>query len=382
MRLHHKAIVELLTHELLLPHFVLHYCDRKVREGSGSAHGVRDRAMVYEYADALERAFSALAARPFSLPPPQKPVPVYVFDTATLFPDGGAPFTSEDTEGSPYIGLPSRTHEPTVRAEIDRATASAVHEVAHVFCMSRRPLREPHSAVWAWFAEATAVFTEWLVLPGNPDTLRFAAGWCDWPETPLDHKSAWYEAGMFVRYLARRCGQGLLREVWMASDERETPIEALVRSLSKKDWSGFFSDYAMDSYFLWDPASRGFAPDVYGRYGERAVQESFGLRPSASLALQGTLDHLACRYYRIYLAEGVAGLECQLVQSCGCKLQARMAVVTAEKRRDCDQLLPQAGAALLQADPRRTDHVVLAVVNAGHAPGDDGLPYELGVRAF
>ena len=220
------------------------------------------------------------------------------------------------------------------------------------------------------------------MLPGNPDTLRFAAGWCDRPETPLDHESAWYEAGMFVRYLVRRCGHGFLRDVWMASDERETPMEAIVRLLPKEDRSSFFSDYAMDSYFLWEPASCGFAPDVYSRYGDRAVEESFVLRPGDDpKVVQGTLDHLACRYYRIYLVEGVTGLDCHLVQSAQCKLQARLGVVTADKRRDSDRPLPREGAELLHLDPRRIDHVVLAVINAGYAADHDNLQYELELGA-
>lgn len=401
-------------------HFILRFGLRNPPIGKGLGRGgVRDLALVQEYGEALERLYSTMTTPPLSRKPPcvgpAGKTAVYVFDIAELFLDGSPfPFTDVDLQDIPYIGLPCRSDEPTTPAELQRAAAAAVHEATHVFNFRERPLRDRLIyEVWSWFDEATCVFMETLVLPNNPDSLRFAMDWADHPEVPLDHWSAQYQAGLFVRYLAERMGPGFISRVWMESATSEKPLEALTR-LSREQGQEFSSPdpdivdifasgYCMDSYFPWQGEGTNFAPDVYARYGERAVTESFELQAGDQKTSTDSLDHLSCRYYRFYVQEGVTTLQIQLqplppTQST--PLKAEIAIVTKARQRGCVQRLqllssPTAQCSgemfteLLELDIHNIDHLVLVVSNCGlrsaqdntHIEHDDRQEYRLEVLA-
>jgi hypothetical protein len=298
-------------------HFKVHYNYRnpKSRIGAGTG-GVRSRALVSCYIDALERLYATITSPPFSRPalPDEKLTEVYVFESSDLTQFEGQPFTDLDEDLRPYIGLPCRTDQPTVHAEHQYAATSAVHEATHVFNHALRPMHE--SETWRWFDEATAVFMEPWVFAGNHDHLRFAMNWSDLPEVPLDHPRHCYAAGIFAAYLAKSQKPDFLTKIWTHPVKKATALDAVADCLRQRgkqfssdnpvDVDVVFSHYCVDSYFLWDTSSLGFLPDLYARYGERAISESFRVEPGKS-SKPGAyrLDHLACRYFLLDLRDDV-----------------------------------------------------------------------------
>src|SRR5688572_24388298 len=177
-----------------------------------------------------------------------------------------------------------------------------------------------------------ALFMETIVVAGNPDYFRFILNWIDMPELSLDDPRAKYQAGMFIRYLAKRIGPQFINDVWMDSEKYEPPLEALERILEKYESDRklisstesdvFASGYCMEPYFLWDHERKAPAPDIYIGCGERAVCESTVLRPQVPtdagvssptiFESHGTLNHLACNYYRYYLTANSNSVRFQL----------------------------------------------------------------------
>src|SRR2546423_15646754 len=126
---HIQKLEELLPHVLESPHFVIHFGYRNPPIGRGlGGHGIRDRAVVLTYMDALESLYRAMTARPWRRDPPVTDeagkTHVYIADSD--------PYTFHRRR-VPFILLSSRSNEPTTQAELNRAAAEAVHEATHLF---------------------------------------------------------------------------------------------------------------------------------------------------------------------------------------------------------------------------------------------------------
>ncbi len=403
-------------------HFLIRYGLRNPVRGKGlGASGVQDRGLLLTYVKALERLHKTMTEPPWNRPLPltgtSGKTPIYVFNISELTPVDGSPFTDTDLDDVPFICLPSRSFEPSVQDELHRAAAEAVHEATHVFNYRHRPRYHLHSKPWDWLDEALAVFMETHLIPGNHDHLRFLRNWIELPEVSLDDWSARYQAGMFIYYLEKRA-PGLANKVWVESLPTEDPIKALSRLLPETTKTDdvfvshdpevqdlFASGYCMDSYFLWDHNSASLAPELFVRYGERSVTESFVLRPG-ELESSGSqsLDHLACRYFRIYLKGDATKLRVEVRAHNSqtiAPLKAELAIVNSELRREknaialrpasvdagkSDQILT---AEVNQISCDNTDHVVLVVTNCGtratqpnaRIEHDDGRLFEVRVSA-
>ncbi len=406
-----QAIVDKLRLTLESDHFIIRFGLRNPERGKGlGSGGVRDEALLRCYRDALERLYSVMTSPPLNYKPlkvaSEGKTLVYVFEISDLFPGKDDPFMSVDMDGIPYICLPCRSCEPTTGAELQLAAVRAVHEATHVFNCTKRSLRDPNYGPWAWVDEAMAVFMETLVLPGNPDPLRFLMNWSDRPEVSLDSWAGRYGASMFLRHLVKRVDLGFISKWWNDSEETESPPEALVRLLQDEgqEFSSadldvpdiFASGYCTDSYFPSGRSSDGFAQKVYERYGGRAISESFVLGPGDHEETTGNLDHLACRYYRFYVREDVGALQVRLeTESQGDvgPLNAEIATVTTEMRRGIVKPLRpatadgpagsvQLSAELAELDRNEVDHLILVVSNCGQTSADDGQQYTLDVRAI
>jgi hypothetical protein len=363
--------------------------------------------------DALERVYLALTCASPKWKPPWPAegdkINVYVLDLARLGLGYANAFMSVDMRRVPFIVLPSGSDEPTLQAAMQRASADAVHQATQAFNWSYRPQDEAPSWPWAWFDTATACYMEHFVLPENPESLRFAANWVDWPDVPLDDDRGSYAACMFIRYLVQRFGFGFVARVWTESEKEEKPVVAMQRLLLQEnillscpdpDSTDLFSSgYALDSYFLRD---KGFARDVYERYGERAIAESFALETASCVGASGLLDHLSCRYYRIYPGKKVRAVRTQLeAQALDEKtwIKVQLAEVTngLQQRRVVPlrrtQALVAANRVSLAAeieDIADLDHIVVVVTNCGlgHSathrfgePSDDGIMYSLEIES-
>ena len=380
--------------------------------GMGPA-GVRDDLIVQWYLEGLEASYRALTQMGWTQPRVGSggKTLVFVSELSELF-GVDSPFTSSDMMGVPFIGLASRTNEPTLAAAQWRAVADAAHEATHVLNASYRPFLDVYSVPWIWFNEGTAVFMESQTSAGNPDSLRFAMDWSDCPEVPLDSEIAWYQAGLFVRYLHQRFGPTVLSRVWRESDVRESPSTTMDRILQEQPGGLRFASpdpnitdvfgagYCVDSYFV-----RGFAPEVFERYGGRAVSESFELGSQERVGVKGrdTLDHLACRYYRFFPRQGTKRIQVVLHSFPPdelSRLRAELVIVGPNFTRGPSIRMQPAPANpvensfrleadLSPFDPSSVDHAVLVVANCGWGtaknragtPVDDAQEYSIQATA-
>lgn len=379
-----KAIQRSLPLVLESEHFLIHFGLRNPLTGRGmGVHGVRDKVVILTYVEALETLYRTMRTAPWQRKPPvvngTGKTLVYVLDSS--------PFTFHDRDEVPYIVLSCRSNEPTTQAELHRAAAEAVHEGTHLFNYSERPMHDPNSSAWEWFDEGLAVLMEMLVASGNPDYFRFLMDWIDVPEMSLDDPDGHYQAGMFTRYLAKKMGLDFVNNVWIKSKIKESPIEALERmmpanqkfiSADPGEQDIFASGYCIDPYFIWEHASASIAPDVFLRYGERAISESKLLHAGTQAHISGQLNHLACRYYRFFLKSNISRVQIDFTVTdpqSTTPFKAEVAVVAKDKQRlrvSClrtlDEQTPATGrlsAVLDDLDPDEIDHLVLVVSNCG-----------------
>ncbi|NOT60208.1 MAG: hypothetical protein HOP19_08280 [Acidobacteria bacterium] len=397
-----SEIKDLLRLEAKSKNFIVHFGLRNPPTGVGlGAHGVRDRTIIQTYLYALERLYQNLTAAPWSRPRPAVGdaglIEVYVFDISELAVADGSPFTSITEQGKAYICLPAGSFEPSPQAELHRAAAEAIHEATHVFNHQKRPLGDLQSRPWEWVDEALAVLMEITLIPGNQDHFRFLKNWVEMPEVSLDNWGARYQAGLFAYYLEKKV-PGFLNRVWQQAIPEDSPLEAMKRlapageiflSHLPDETDLFASGYCLDSYFLWDHSNDWCAPELRARFGERAVSESFIIRPGqVERSIDWELDHLACRYFRIALKGEVKRLQIEVQVEARYeagkisnppRIKAELAVVTDEmrpgdpirplrpspitKEKELMRLVLEVDVAGLDYD--KADHLVLVVSNCG-----------------
>lgn len=394
-------------------HFRIKYSLREKPSGRGNASGgVCDAVMIPTILDGLERLYSKLTRPPHSrqgpvVEPQAKKTLVYVLDLAAVGPGYGWPSSDHaiDPPHPPFICLPARTEHPTLDAALQYARVAAIHEATHVFNARERPIGKFSYFLWRWLNEGMAVFLETVLAGGCPDYLQYCLNWVDRPERPLDDPQACYQAAMFVRCLEKTAGEGFVSQLWTQADEEEPPVAALARMLadeknlvfasaSHEDLFGWV--YCRDAYFLLDPTSTCFSPEVFARFGGRAVTEAFALGRGGRAAARDRLDHLGCRYYLIRPVGHVSGVEVRLTprstKGAGV-LKAQLAVAAQDMRRGQTVLLrsqpssaasepmPVAAARLDLAAAGPIDHVVLVIANCGDEAGSDGQEYGLTIKA-
>ena len=407
-----NEIVRKLDRRRESPHFVVRYAERNPRSGPGNgSHGIRGDRLISLYLDALEKAYRMLTDR-FGRGPPrvgkEGKTLVLVLDVSQ-FVNGLYPFTFDDRTFGPVVGLLSHTHEPTTDGELQRACLDAVHEVGHVFNFTDRPARDAYSKNWIWIDEASAVLLERLVFPENVDVCRYGKIWCDSPELPLDSGRGHYEAAQFLWYLYRSFGPGLLGQVWRDARDypRERPLETVRRLLlahgetllSPNKPDVFGSGYCVASYFLLDKKSTMFAEQLFERHGDRAVTRSEIIMPGkAPVEIFGSLDHLACNYYRF--SPGPRATKLFLTVAAeprdGRQPPLKATVVRVEERLrqkgepvTLDVQGPRTTPVFHDFEASKLDHAVLVVANCGDraytgrpdVPHDDDYPFKVSARA-
>lgn len=402
------AVISSLPNELQSEHFIIRFGERNPPRGRGlGVNGIRDRVLILTYLKALEGLYCTMRSAPWDWPEPitdkTGKIRVYVCDED--------PTTGYDDNNFPCILLSSRHDEPTTHGELLRAAAEAVHEATHAFTFTHRPHYETSSKPWIWFDEGLAVLMETLVSAGNPDYFRFLRNWIDAPEISLDDPDEKYQSGIFLGYLHRRLGPDFIKEVWTKSDIGEGPIEALERMSLGRDLTFlspdpnvkdiFGSGYCVDPFFMWDHRSISLAPDIFFRFGERAISHSFGLASGTIAGVKdGFLDHLSCRYYRFNLLPNVKKVKIDMLVDDPCDLtmlKAEVAIVDSDKQRESVVALQRAGKSegqtqgLLSVDIQvagGVDHLVLVVSNCGkrfHGNGsqnNDGKAYTIRATAY
>lgn len=369
------------------PHFVFRFQRRNQRMGPGhGTSGLRDMKLFRAYRDGLETAYKTFTAPPFLRHEPAV--------------DSAIKKTEVDITGCPHpltyavkgvarVELPAVTRMVGRGAELKYARIAGVHELTHVFNHTERPLDEKNSNCpsWEWFDEGTALYMEWRVFPKCLNYLEYDLDHCDQPDRPLDDASDMYgkpyRAATFVRYLVKRWGPELLSEIWMRPVFSETPVETIERLLTARgvhpdEISGLFATFCLNAFFLNDPTSHCHAPDVYSRYGERALEYSHRMTARYKQPIQGRVEHLACHYYRFLFAKKVQEVEFQWVAAPpNTDLRAQVAASNAKKCLGQVVPLPTVGAVKVPVTPR--DALILVVSNSARL--GDAIPYSIKAHA-
>jgi hypothetical protein len=371
-------------------HFVLHYLSSDQRSGRLGPQSVRGTAIIEDYAEGLEAAYRLLSSSPYSRHPPRTDdtgkTHVYVCDPSMLI-RAGCPFASHDAHHVPYIVLPSRSRGATLDEEKAVARAQAAHETTHAFNFLQRPLDQIDTAAWAWLDEGTAVHIEATLCPGAQVALPYAASWVSRPEIPLDVERAWYLAGAFVSYLCEKYGAEFLRQVWMQQDP--TALAAIGKvargygspfvDATPGSLDLFARGYCTDSYFPAEAQPGKHLRYVYERYGSRVPTSSHELTiDHRREQFVGEIDHLACRYHRLYVGFGE---ECSVSVEAPCAdrgllLKAHLAVVQSDGGQGhlvplypvgepTEACMVKLAATLTSGYYRNADHLVLVVSNCG-----------------
>ncbi|MGA2148650.1 MAG: DUF6055 domain-containing protein [Bryobacteraceae bacterium] len=188
---------------------------------------------------------------------------------------------------------------------MDDAATAAVHEMCHVVCFNQPGMRGNVDRGWRWIAEGTAVWAETL-LGSDPSASRhskeylfYALNWCDRPEVPLDSEYGMYQAFLFVRYLVSRFGgDAFVGNLWRAARVGEDPWNA-IQNLTGQTTDDLFAEYSAEAYLLNDPASPCYSPEVFSRFGPRALTSSVIAVRTAETPIHGSVWGLGCRYYRV-----------------------------------------------------------------------------------
>lgn len=378
-------------------HFIIHFGFRNPTEGKGIGRdGVRDPTLINKYADSLERGYQVMTGEPWSRQTPivgaHRKTLVYVFDTNA--------FTSYDVQMVPFLCLSANSNEPTGQADLHLAESLAIHEVAHLFNFRERPFYDLSAERWAWFEEAFASFLETVISPDSLAYLRFVSDWIESPNISLDEFRTGNHALVFFRYAENQLGADFLNRVWTLSEPWENPFDTMVRLMPKgkafssndpNDHDLFASGYCMDGYFLADPQSGCFMPEAHKRYGDRAVDESWCLGPGETQTTNSFLDHLSCKYYRLYPKAGTIRLELSLLSQDSTSvhpLKVEIAIVHDRTTRGKVQRMklavgPEGSERLVgevSLSPEAIDHLVVVVSNCGMKPDqNDNKEYTLQV---
>lgn len=401
--------------------FRFRYCERNPKGSRGwgvdSIHG--DLLKVYQ--EALQEAYRKLVSPPFNRTPPRIKtnwkLPVYVFALDKWW-QGVSGWTLEIMSPAlgrpvPLIALPSRFDAPEMEEQHRAAESAAGHELAHVFNLVQRPLHrrvakgrwvfdEVGYQLWAWMNEGLAVFLESQLFPSNCDWLRYSLDWVDRPDRSLNADEAKYQAGFFLRYLARRTkDDGFPCRLWEDAAPNDSPISCFEKackgfgipfcSNDPSQCDIFASGYCVDSYFLWEQTvngrqNPGYEPEVFKRFGERPVVEYQELQASPIITREQKLDHLACCYYRFELTKDLKRIGITVRIKSGRCLKAELYPVLKNPRRRGQRLAlsPQSGS--LQAEarapltPNEIEHLVLTVTNCGKTTDDDGATFDVLVQ--
>ena len=406
----------------------------ELREG---VHGIRNRESLTAYKNTLEKAYEFFVAQGRPEPTKDKDgrVPVYVFavDDADL--DCGSPCTDEllflNPSGCPdrivpVLALPSRCAASDAKAEEVQARAAAVHELSHLFNARFLPYRRLGASglellpaewirSWLWLDEGIAVAAEAEaaqagVLPGNSDWLGFGLDWVDRPDRSLDDPRARYQSTFFVRYVKRLMTQQgdstFLNRTWQMAETVWHPIPARrlaalaalkaafanltprLEFCSASEQDVFASRFCFDSYFLNDPASRGYESEVYQRFKERAITRTWAVRREHLISRpveQYPLAGLACRYFRVLPGEEPCRLVVRVAARAGHSLKAELGLAARDaKRYVLDSKVVGDREAGTDRDvlvcrvplfSRETcDHAVLVVTNCMYASGSPASP--------
>jgi len=323
--------------------------------------GIADRWILDAYIEGIEAASELLGGQLQWSPPARHPdidrVPVPVFDLENFLKEL-SPFTFfYDREGyRSFIALQSELWETTRRAARERARIIGAHETTHAFTHVHKGLLSDDYEHWGWFDEATAVYVEWFLNPRSTERHRFARHWIHSPERGLEHegRSIGYETAWFVEYLVRKYTWQILYDVWHHHKPGETPIQAIdrwfrERNMIFRDVSHEVEDVFGRGYCIESFLTTTVCPRLHRRFGNRWNCCSFNPSLGDVDSHEGTIEPMACRYYKIAPKKPRNGFRVEVhsaspLQQCG--LKANVFAVQKQVMLESPQALTTKGVSL------------------------------------
>jgi Family of unknown function (DUF6055) len=377
-----NEICALLPRLLKTEHFEIRYGPYDAgHSAQGGYRGYRELGLVEAYADGLETGFNMLQRDIFKETKPLCPIRVAIFHLPD-YPSGqGNRPATLPTCGPSRIILSNRSCEITEEARVDRAKTEAVHEVCHVFQFDRRPPRfDLRGSSWDWITEATAAYCEQFVYPRGKEGCFYCQDWLDSPEVSLDVQG--YSSSMFMRWLDRRSRTYSIGQIWENAEQADRPLDVVER-LTGHSTEELFTDYARDAYFLRDPDSHCFLPEVHSLWGSREIRKDFILPKDSGQQFKGTINHLAAMYFAVRIDTTVSVmeslLECKLESEV---LRAQIVVVKPDLHRGVSTEMMGSNPGILSGKINSygtdVDHFVVVVSNGSRHL--DGVPFILTVQ--
>ncbi len=234
-----------LPHQYETEDFVVRWGD----EVAVSAEAVAALAALLQTALTAERALGF----PDPVGSDQYKLNVYIGDSGGPPSYGALGYFNLDEEGRPML-----VFHRYILDDAEQAAAVTAHELLHVLQYSANPGLED------WFWEATAVWVEQEVHPGNMNHVRFASGLALLPHRALDlydrpgdgtlEELHAYGAFLYPRYLTEHgVDPQLVADVWTQTSGGV--FDGLATQLALRGWSlaGSFGDFAAANA-VWDYA--------------------------------------------------------------------------------------------------------------------------------
>lgn len=174
------------------------------------------------------------------------------------------------------------------------------HEYNHILQFSYDAYQDP------WFAESTATWMEDQVYNKINDYLRYVRRWVKLYETPLTTSSIkMYGSAVWNEWLARRCGQSIIRKAWAGAIDAKPggfAVAAYERALRAAGASSFSHNFT------------GFAAAVAEWRTNRGFRESYlypdmprqGQLPLGGERLTRLLNHTTFELLRVQAHGGRA----------------------------------------------------------------------------
>jgi len=381
--LNFEQIYGILPYPLDIAPFKIKYGPYAVTGGPRAGYrSQRSLDLVTAYAEGLKNAFEALKDRVFTNTNPPGLIQVAVCHIPDYLSGARNEPTTIPSRTGPRILLSNRSSEISTATRVDRARTEATHEVCHVFQFTKRPRQDdPVWDSWEWMNDAAAVYCEQLVHPGGAESCFYCQDWLDSPEVSLDKQT--YPSSMFVRWYASKFTPKSIGQIWEDAKASEGPLDA-IEAITARSINDLFTDYARDGFFLCDPASPCYYPDVHFLWGTREIRKRFVLPAENGNPFAGSLDHLAAEYFEVRVGSGVSSVECTFESIAEpTALRAWIAEVKYNLHRGATEELKPLGASVRKAaitlSGSELDYLVIVVTNGSRS--QDKVSFKLTVTA-
>ena len=355
--LNFEQIYGILPYPLDIAHFKIKYGPYAVTGGPRAGYrSQRSLDLVTAYAEGLKNAFEALKDRVFTNTNPPGLIQVAVCHIPDYLSGARNEPTTIPSRAGPRILLSNRSTE--------------------------RPRQDdPVWDSWEWMNDAAAVYCEQLVHPGGAESCFYCQDWLDSPEVSLDKQT--YPSGMFVRWYASKFTPKSIGQIWEDAKASEGPLDA-IEAITARSINDLFTDYARDGFFLCDPASPCYYPDVHFLWGTREIRKRFVLPAENGNPFAGSLDHLAAEYFEVRVGSGVSSVECTFESIAEpTALRAWIAEVKYNLHRGATEELKPLGASVRKAaitlSGSELDYLVIVVTNGSRS--QDKVSFKLTVTA-